>query len=410
MASELRVNTINSRSGLGTITVSDTGAVFTGITTIGSVTVDGGTVTGNLTGTASTATASATAYGLSGSPTLSGITSVSTTNLTVNGNAYPAAGPLSNRNKIINGDMRIDQRNGGASFTMTGDSQYTLDRWITRTYAGPGRFSVDQNSASPNNIDPSAKLTVTTTDTPGTYGYAFGHRVEGYNFSDLAYGSAAAKSATISFWVRSSLTGTYCFSVRNSDGSRSYVAEYSISSADTWEYKTITFAGDTSGTWLTSTGIGAILEWSLGSETVKQTTAGSWQSGNYVTTSNQTDWIATNGATFYITGVQLEVGSVATPFEYRSFGDELARCQRYFVKNHGVLLEGYMQGGGSAMNYQSHWPVTMRQVPNITLSYQVGTANESGSSAKIDGMTYRIVGTAAGHQFRYDLVDATAEL
>ena len=242
-------------------------------------------------------------------------------------------GPLSGmRNRILNGDMRLDQRNAGASVTPTGDVTYTVDRWLIRNYGGTGRFSVQQDSVSPNGIDPSAKLTVTTTDTPGTYGYAFSQRVEGYNFSQFAYGTAAAKSATISFWVRSSVTGTYCFSIRNDDGDRSYVAEYSISSADTWEYKTITFAGDTSGTWLTTNGIGAILEWSLGSQTAKETTAGSWQAGNYVGTSNQTDWIVTNGATFYITGVQLEPGTTATPFERRSFGQELALCQRYFQK------------------------------------------------------------------------------
>ena len=233
------------------------------------------------------------------------------------------------RNLIINGAMLVDQRNSGSSYTITGDTQYTLDRWVARTYGGSGRFSVQQDGSSPDNINPSAKLTVTTTDTPGTHGYAFSQRVEGYNFSSLAYGSSSAKAATISFWVRSSITGTYCFSVRNSDASRSYIAEYSISSANTWEYKTITIPGATDGTWLTTNGVGAYLEWNLGAQTSKEATAGSWQSGNYHATSSQVDWIATSGATFYITDVQLEVGKNATEFEHRSYGEELALCQRY---------------------------------------------------------------------------------
>ena len=270
-----------------------------------------------------------------GSLTIDG---VNYSTLQVNGQNLPTAGPLSNRNLIINGAMLVDQRNSGSSYTITGDTQYTLDRWVARTYGGSGRFSVQQDGSSPDSINPSAKLTVTTTDTPGINGYAFSQRVEGYSFSSLAYGSSSAKAATISFWVRSSITGTYCFSVRNSDASRSYIAEYSISSANTWEYKTITIPGATDGTWLTTNGVGAYLEWNLGAQTSKEATAGSWQSGNYHATSSQVDWIATSGATFYITGVQLEVGSVATPFEHRSYGDELARCQRYFYKHN--LTEG----------------------------------------------------------------------
>ena len=295
------------------------------------------------------------------------------------------------KNLIINGAMLVDQRNAGSSFTITGDNQYTLDRWNARTYAGTGRFSVQQDSSSPDNINPSVKLTVTTTDTPGTYGYAFGQKVEGYNFSQLAYGNASAKAATISFWVRSSITGTYCFSVRNSAADRSYVAEYSISSANTWEYKTITIPGVTTGTWLTTNGLGALLEWSLGSQTAKETTAGSWQSGNYVGTSNQTDWIATSGATFYLTGVQLEVGSAATPFEHRSYADELARCQRYYQLFDSVAGEAYPTGGVGAWAFSGiNFIQAMRDVPTVTLG-TVGTNFNTTS----DNFTY-IVPTARG--------------
>lgn len=311
---------------------------------------------------------------------------------TLNGLAYPTSGSLSGRNRIINGDMRIDQRNAGASFTITGDGDYSLDRWRCRTYGGPGRFSVQQNSSSPNSVDPSAKLTVTTTDTPGTYGYAFSQRIEGYNFSQFAYGTAAAKSATISFWVRSSITGTYCFSVRNSDGDRSYVAEYSVSTADTWEYKTITFSGDTSGTWLTTNGVGAILEWSLGSQTAKETTAGSWQAGNYVGTSNQTDWISNSGATFYITGVQLEAGSVATPFERRSYGQELALCQRYYLRlAGGNMFHGRMNGTNN-IDVSYFFPVTPRTTPTGSASLDTASAEYGSTALTVNALSVDDVG------------------
>ena len=326
-----------------------------------------------------------------GSLTING---ASFSTLQVNGQNLPTAGPLSNRNLIINGAMLVDQRNSGSSYTITGDTQYTLDRWVARTYGGSGRFSVQQDGSSPDSINPSAKLTVTTTDTPGINGYAFSQRVEGYSFSSLAYGSSSAKAATISFWVRSSITGTYCFSVRNSDASRSYIAEYSISSANTWEYKTITIPGATDGTWLTTNGVGAYLEWNLGAQTSKEATAGSWQSGNYHATSSQVDWIATSGATFYITGVQLEVGSVATPFEHRSYGEELARCQRYYVamgpqgKTDYVneIGVGYCESSSVARGYVQ-FPTTMRSNPTVTSS-QLEIRTITGFQRNINSPTF----------------------
>ena len=340
-----------------------------------------------------------------------GISIDSSGHVTVDGVAMPSSGPLSNRNKIINGDMRIDQRNNGVSVTPTGDLTYTVDRWLIRNYSGTGRFSVQQDSASPNGIDPSAKLTVTTTDTPGTYGYAFSQRVEGYSFSQFAYGTAAAKSATISFWVRSSVTGTYCFSIRNGDGTRSYVAEYSISSADTWEYKTITFAGDTSGTWLTTNGIGALLEWSLGSQTAKETTAGSWQAGNYVGTSNQTDWIANAGATFYITGVQLEAGTVATPFERRSYGQELALCLRYFERGNGDCVS-YGNSGAAIQRFTQNFVVLKRIAPTVAISKIGGTATTVVVAivfGNLNGFSYGI-GSTGSSQTLQSYWTAEAEL
>jgi len=393
--STIKVNTIQANT---TSTLS-VGSSVPSLDVTGSVTV-GGSVIGNLTGTASTATAAATAYGLSGSPTLSGITSVSTTNLTVNGNAYPSAGPLSNRNKIINGDMRIDQRNAGASVTPTVDNIYTLDRWTARNFGGSGRFSVQQSTASvPAGFSHAAVLTVTTADATNTSTYTLCQRIEGFNTSDLGLGSTTANNISISFWVRSSITGTYCVSVRNDDADRSYVSQYTISAANTWEYKSITLPTVATGTWGVTNGSGLLVDFTLGSNSGRETTAGAWQSGNFISTSNQTEWIATNGATFYITGVQLEAGSVATPFERRSFGDELLKCQRYYSKSYsyqdapGTNTADSLQGlrnwdtsSRSDVPANVRFPTEMRVAPGVTIYSRNGTIDNLSESS--DGITH----------------------
>jgi hypothetical protein len=226
--------------------------------------------------------------------------------------------------------MRIDQRNAGASVTPTSDSTYTLDRWKNRNAGAAGRFSVVQSSTSAANFPTSVLLTVTTTSAPsGTEIYGLEQDVEGYNMADFGWGTANAQPVTVSFQVRSSLTGTYCVSLRNSAADRSYVAEFTINSANTFETKTITIPAITTGTWLSTNGAGILFLVCLGSGSTREGTANSWQSSNIVATSNQVDWINTSGATFYITGVQLEKGSTATSFDVRPYGTELALCQRY---------------------------------------------------------------------------------
>jgi hypothetical protein len=275
------------------------------------------------------------------------------------------------RNRIINGDMRIDQRNAGASVTPTTDSVYTLDRWFIRNTGGSGRFSVVRSTTSAANFPNSVLLTNTTTSVPsGSEFYGLGQNIEGYNISDFAWGTANAQDITISFQVRSSLTGTYCVSVRNEAADRSFVSEFTINSADTFETKTVTIPGETSGSWASNQNAGILFLFCLGSASGREGTAGSWQTTNIVATSNQVDWINTSGATFYITGVQLEVGSVATPFERRPFGTELALCQRYFVKWGGeTAFEQW--GFGIAFNTTSvravaTLPVQMRTQPSAT--------------------------------------------
>ena len=237
------------------------------------------------------------------------------------------------RNRIINGDMRIDQRNAGASVTTTSDGQYTLDRWNAQLTQS-SKYSVQQTTTAPAGFVNSLKVTSLSAYTVGS-GDAFSiiQYVEGFNVADLNWGSANAKTVTLSFWVYSSLTGTFGGALVNSAQNRSYPFTYTISSANTWEYKTITIAGDTSGTWLTNNGRGINIYFSLGMGSTFSGTAGAWTgTSNIFSATGATSVVGTNGATFYLTGVQLEVGSVATPFERRPYGTELALCQRYYQK------------------------------------------------------------------------------
>ena len=318
-----------------------------------------------------------------------------TDNLTVNDNQYPTAGALSHRNMILNGDMRIDQRNGGSSTTPTADATYVFDRWMIRNAGGSGRFSVEQSGTSPNNIDPSLLLTVTTTAAPGASEfYGVEQRVEGYITAPSAIGSADAKALTLSFYVRSSLTGTYCCSFRNAAADRSFVAEYSISAADTWEFKTIQIAAKTDGTWNTTNNIGAYVDWVLGAGSNFEGSTG-WQSANRVATSNQVDWINTSGATFHLTGVQLELGEKATPFEYKSYGDELARCQRYCFKYAPSNQEWiYNESNASNQKWWHFYYPPMRDTP----SFDAGTLS-TGTGTSVNGLSGTISTLAAGGSF-----------
>ena len=232
------------------------------------------------------------------------------------------------KNRIINGDMRIDQRNAGASVTAT--NSYPVDRFFIQNITD-GAFSAQQDTSAPVGFVSSLKFTTTTADATlaTTQNITIQHRIEGTNVSDLGWGTANAKTVTLSFWVRSSLTGTFGGTLVNNGLDRSHPFTYTISVADTWEYKTATISGDTSGTWLTTTGIGIRIYFGLGVGTDRSGTAGVWAAANYNSATGATSVVGTSGATFYITGVQLEKGSTATSFDYRDYGRELAMCQRY---------------------------------------------------------------------------------
>ena len=234
------------------------------------------------------------------------------------------------RNRIINGAITISQR--GASPTQTGGGDYSVDRFFNY-YSGNAYTSV-QSTTAPAGFINSLLLTITTASASPTYSF-FGHKIEGLNCADLGFGTSNASPVTLSFWVRSSVAGVYSLSLSNSDGNRAYAALYTINAANTWEYKTLTIPGDTSGTWLTTNGTGIFIRWNMGTAvgSARLISAGSWQAVNADGATGSTGanaWANTSGATFYITGFQLEKGTVATPFEYRPIGTELSLCQRYY--------------------------------------------------------------------------------
>ena len=310
----------------------------------------------------------------------------------ING-ATPTAYNTMGRNRIINGDMRIDQRNAGASVSLGASNIYITDRFNVRVATGSGATAI-QSSTAPAGFVKSLLTTIGTGASPAASDLSWVTQpIEGLNVADLGWGTANAKTVTVSFWVRSSVTGTYAISLTNASLNRSYVATYTVNSANTFEYKTLTIAGDTGGTWATDNTVGVYLFFDLGSGSTRQGSAGAW-TGSFLTgTSGSVKLVQTSGATFYITGVQLEVGSVATEFERRPYGTELALCQRYYQLISG--FNGFGNAGGTTISGGITFPVTMRSSPslsaptalNITLA---GVADYTQSSANIGIVASRV--------------------
>jgi hypothetical protein len=275
------------------------------------------------------------------------------------------------RNRIINGDMRIDQRNNGASVSING--AFPVDRWSIGKDGGT--VAASRSTVAPAGFTNSLLFSVTTGYTPtSAQQNNIRQYIEGFNVADLGWGTASAQTVTMSFWVRSSLTGTFSGSLMNSAYDRSYVFTFSISAANTWEYKTVTITGDTSGTWLTDNSTGIRLFFDMGSGSNYNAAAGAWGAGEKRNTSGAVQPIATTGATFYITGVQLEAGTKASEFDRRDYGRELMMCQRYFrsmqrqAGNDGTSFamatcygntDIYISNGGAH-------PVEMRATPTLS--------------------------------------------
>ena len=289
------------------------------------------------------------------------------------------------RNRIINGAMVIDQRNAGASVTPT-NGQYLVDRWFAELDAA-SKFTVQQNAGS---VTPPVGFTnylgcTSTSAYTVTASQVFivEQRIEGFNISDFAWGTANAKTVTLSFQVYSSLTGTFGGALQNGAANRSYPFSYTISSANTWTQISITIAGDTSGTWITNSGRGINLSFGLGVGSTYSGTAGAWTAGSYYSATGAVSVVGTNNATFYITGVQLEKGSTATSFDYRPYGTELALCQRYYEADQVIAVTT-----ANLVAQAYGWKVEKRASPTVTSNNGTFSALQTNSVYQSGNGTY----------------------
>jgi hypothetical protein len=317
------------------------------------------------------------------------------------------------KNRIINGGMVIDQRNAGAVYTPT-DGTYSLDRYAWRV-SQASKLTTQQSSAAPTGFVNSMLVTSSSaySITAGDF-FTVLHRIEGFNTADLGWGTATAQTITLSFWVRSSLTGTFGGAFANGSFTRSYPFTYSIPTANTWTQISVSIAGDTSGTWATTNTLGVQVSFGLGVGSSFSGTAGSWQSISAWSATGAVSVVGTSGATFYITGVQLEKGSVATSFDQRAYSQELAMCQRYYWPLRGTTAtpsflartNAGAVGQGPGLNLK--FPQPMRTAPTAT---QVGSwshTNTSGGAGPTtpscfttDYVTFYVDSAAAGDCFYY---------
>lgn len=321
-----------------------------------------------------------------------------------------AASPYGLKNRIINGDMRIAQR--GTSFSNPTAGFYTLDRWYIRTQNASIVSTITQSTTAPTGFVNSFYLSIGTGASSGSTDRAQLYQgIEGFNVADFGWGTANAQTVTLSFWARSSKTGQFGGSLQNNAGNRSYPFIYTISSANTWEQKSVTIAGDTSGTWTTDNTAGIQLNFDLGAGSSFLTTASSWASGDYRGATGDTSIVATTGATFYITGVQLEVGSTATPFERRMYGQELALCQRYYQIGYTRIAQ-YTAVVMNMVGWCS-FNTQMRATPTLTNSFATsGGITASGTTGlSVNGFSPYATTNSTGAEKNLDgNWTATAEL
>ena len=312
-------------------------------------------------------------------------TGASTAAITIDSSAGTCTANITNRpnnNYIINGGCVVDQRNSGSAVT----SGYAIDRTQIEGFDGGGTGTAQRVTDSPSGFTHSLKITVTGTDTSlaASDFYTIRHIIEGQNIAHLGFGASGGISVTLSFFVKSSVTGTFCASLGNGTNNRTMPKEYTISSADTWEKKSLTFPADTTGTWGTDNGRGFSIRWCMGVGSTRQGTADTYNASEAHGTANQTNLFATNGATFQITGLKLESGTIATDFEHRSSGQELALCQRYYFSLKGDddehIAFGYAAGGGFC-NFMLPYPVPMRAAPTYTGSATAARFYNNSQSA-----------------------------
>lgn len=317
------------------------------------------------------------------------------------------AGTVTGKNVIINGGMTVSQRSTSAS--ASNGSYVSLDRFLT-SVSGGGAYTLSQETDVPSGqgFKNSMKVTVDTADSSiaaGDY-YVIQYRIEGQDIPHFMLGTSNAIKVTLSFWVKSSLTGNFGASLVNNDVNRSYPFQYNISTANTWEKITKTFQLDTSGTWLTTNGTGLKLMLDFGSGTTFQGTADAWASANYHTASSSVQLIGTGSATWYMTGLKLEAGTTATPFKHESYGDNLAKCQRYFEKS--VPTWGTPRNSDNIIHSSAYFAVTKRATPTMTLVSDVySNAPAVQQTTKEYYVTYDVAGANVSLNATYD---ANAEL
>jgi hypothetical protein len=325
---------------------------------------------------------------------------------------------ISFKNKIINGAMQIDQRNAGNTVTPT-SGQYTLDRWQA-LLSQSSKFSIAQNAgviAAPAGFSnylgvlSSSAYSLTATDF-----FTIGQPIEGFNIADLNWGTANAKTVTLSFWVWSSLTGTFGGVIQNqvTTGGRYYPFTYSIPVGSTWTQISVTIPGDTSGTWNTTNGTGIYVNFGLGVGSTYSGPAGAWSGTYYLGATGATSVVSSNAARLNITGVQLEVGTQATAFSTAggSYGAELALCQRYYQQvGRSTASSALFSSYGANTNAVSwQFKVSMRATPTIGGTYTgtfFGTHTEDFVSAYSLGNVYASFGYNGS---AYGTATASAEL
>jgi hypothetical protein len=308
---------------------------------------------------------------------------------TESGYSLGAGNASSFKNRIINGGMTISQRNGTTATLITADNQYGLDRFTYRTNL-TSKFTSTQSTNAPAGFYNSNQTTVTTSATPASGEYAsLKHSIEGYNITDLAFGTANAKPITLSFWVYSSVVGTYGGRLCNESLSQTYVFQYTVNVANTWEQKTISAVGSTTGTWNSTTAIGLAVQFDLGSGTAFQTsTLNAWQNADAIRAAGNVQLITNSGANWYVTGIQIEVGTVATSFDFRSYTTELQLCQRYCLVWDIAVSPTRMFGWNNTTTVgvvNVPIPVTLRSPPT-----SVTVTNASTMTYYASGVSYTV--------------------
>ncbi len=301
---------------------------------------------------------------------------------------------LSNKNIIINGSMIVDQRSNGSSADTTGASYISCDRFGS-AYAAASKFTMQQVASTLAGFEKALKITSSGTTSSSSQHYLMRYSIEGHDSARLALGTSSAKTFTLSFYVKGSITGNYSVAFANGSDNRVYATTYNIASADTWERKTITLTGDTSGTWATNNTEGMEIKWDLGSgSNFDVSAANQWVGEDKLKVSGTVNLVATNAATLEFTGVQLEIGSNATDFEHRSLAQELFLCARYYYQPTTRYYFGDDSTGGvsrAGIDFRT----TMRAAPTATLA-SVSSGTIAGVWVGTEGFFFEFTANRPG--------------